>query len=153
MEEFLTSFIEYLKSIWREELVSAVLFGSWASNRAKPESDIDLLIIKSNLPKSRYQRFLEYRKVEKSSLLGKDLKSKITPILLTPEEARITKPYYLGMLNSSQILYDQDDFFAHILKRLKARLDELGARRLFDSEGYEYWILKKDYKLGEAIEL
>jgi predicted nucleotidyltransferase len=153
VKEVLSIFVRHLRSCWGESLISVVLFGSWASNRAKPESDIDVLIIKSNLPKNRYERFVEYQQAIGPVPIEEDLKSRITPILLSPEEAKVTKPYYLGMLNSSYTIYDKDHFFFNILRRLKARLDELGAERLFDDEGDEYWILKKDYQLGEAIEL
>lgn len=59
LDEFLQSYLTHLQPAWRNELVSLVLFGSWVSGRARPESDIDLLIIRSNLPASRYEGFME----------------------------------------------------------------------------------------------
>jgi hypothetical protein len=72
---------------------------------------------------------------------------------LSPEEARETKPFYLGMLTAHALLYDRDAFFATLLQRMKTRLAELGSERRVDKDGYEYWDLKPDLKPGEAVEL
>ncbi len=79
--------------------------------------------------------------------------SKVSVMPLTPEEASTTKPFYLGMLTAHTLLYDRDGFFATILERLKTRLAELGSERRVDKDGYEYWVLKPDFKPGEAVEL
>ena len=148
-----SGFVDCLKRVWGEGLISVVLFGSHAARKAKPASDVDLLIIKSGLPRNRYERRMKFLEFKKTCAQHEDFLAKLSVILLTPEEARITKPYYLGMLHASRILFDRDDFFAGILADLQVRLRRLGSRRLFDRDGYEYWILKKDYQLGEAIEL
>lgn len=36
----------------------------------------------------------------------------------------------------------KSQFFARILERLKKRLEELGAERRTDPDGYTYWVLK-----------
>ncbi|MBI3948964.1 MAG: hypothetical protein HY314_00695 [Acidobacteria bacterium] len=46
--------------------------------------------------------------------------------MLTPEEARVVNPYYLGMLSGHLILFDRDHFFARVLELLQKRLAELG---------------------------
>lgn len=147
----LNSFIELLKERWGNDLVSAVLFGSYARREAKTESDIDLLIIKKNLPKSRLDRTIEIFKLAKE--FSEDFAYKISPILLTPDEALSTKPFYLDMIKNSKILLDTDNFFQNILIRLKDRLLALGAEQRFDEDGNRYWILKEDVKIGEEIVL
>ena len=57
------------------------------------------------------------------------------------------------MLTAHAVLYDREGFFATILQRLKTRLAELGSVRRVDKDGYEYWVLKPDFKPGEIIEL
>ena len=57
------------------------------------------------------------------------------------------------MLTAHAILYDCDEFFATILQRLEKRLAELGSERRVDKDGYEYWVLKPDFKPGKVIEL
>jgi hypothetical protein len=83
----------------------------------------------------------------------RDFASKVSVIPLTPEEARTTKPFYLGMVTAHAVLYERAGFFAAILQRLEKRLAELGSERRVDKDGYEYWVLKPDFKPGEVIEL
>lgn len=71
----------------------------------------------------------------------------------TPEDACVVKPFYLGILTAHHILYDRDGFFQSLLSNLQAKLDALGAERFVDEEGYEYWLLKKDWKPGDVVEL
>jgi hypothetical protein len=63
------------------------------------------------------------------------------------------KPYYLGMLCGHVVLRDSGGFFAGVLDRLQRRLQELGARRYVDEDGYEYWDLKPDWKPGDVVTL
>lgn len=63
----------------------------------------------------------------------------LSVIALTPKEAAIVKPYYLGMLSGHLPLWDRDGFFEGVLGRLQGWLAELGVRRYVDEDGYEYW--------------
>ena len=49
----LERYVAALRGQLRDDLVSVVLFGSRASGRATPESDIDLLVIARGLPPGR----------------------------------------------------------------------------------------------------
>jgi len=149
IEKDLISFVETLKEEWGESLISVVIFGSYVSKMAKPDSDIDLLIVKRSFPKSRLERRKEMHPIYQKS--SQNLRDKLSTVLLTPEEAEITKPFYLDMTLYSRILFDRDNFFERILIRLKKRLLELNAQRKRDKDGYPYWILKPDARLGEEI--
>jgi predicted nucleotidyltransferase len=52
----LQCFLRVLHSRYGEDLVSVVLFGSWARGEARAESDIDLLVISKHFPRSRLDR-------------------------------------------------------------------------------------------------
>ena len=52
----LQCFLRILHSRCGEDLVSVVLFGSWARGEARAESDIDLLVISKHFPRSRLDR-------------------------------------------------------------------------------------------------
>src|SRR6266852_4369521 len=138
----LQCFLRLLLSRWEEQLVSVVLFGSWARGSARAESDIDLLVISKHFTRSRLDRHRDMFEAVKA--VTKDFALKVSVIPLTPEEARETKPFYLGMLTAHAVLYDRDEFFAAILQRLQRRLAELGSERRVDKDGYEYWVLKPD---------
>lgn len=76
----------------------------------------------------------------------------LSPILKTVKEATRISPLYLDMVEDAIILFDKESFFENVLKRLKRRLEELGAERVWIGKKW-YWRLKKDYKFGEVIEI
>lgn len=149
MIEELNKFVDLLKEKWNEKLISIVLFGSQLKNIPKEESDIDLLVIYEEFPERRLERHMVIFELAKE--IDRDFAHKLSCIPLTKEEAKETKPFYLGMLTLSKIIYDRNNFFKNILTNLKLKLATLGAQRFEDKEGYEYWILKKDCKIGEPI--
>ena len=149
--EDLRRYVEACERRFGAALVSVVLFGSSARREAKPESDIDVLIVVRGLPRRRFERYEGVRTLAEE--VSETFADAVAPILLTPEEAEHVKPYYLGMLSGRVILRDRDGFFAGVLERLRRRLAELGARRYVDGDGYEYWDLKPDWKPGDVVEL
>lgn len=74
-------------------------------------------------------------------------------ILLTPDEAEVTQPFYLDMIEDSVILLDRGGFLRRKLEELRAKLVELGARRVELADGRWYWELKPGIKKGEVLEL
>ncbi|HXH84415.1 MAG TPA: nucleotidyltransferase domain-containing protein [Candidatus Tectomicrobia bacterium] len=147
----LRRYVESLAVHAGADLVSVVLFGSRARGEARPESDIDLLVVVRGLPRSRFERYRPFRDLARQ--VSDELAAALSLILATPEEAARVKPYYLGMLSGHEILVDRDGFFAGVLDRLRRRLAQLGSRRYVDPDGYEYWDLKPDWKPGDVVEL
>jgi len=56
------------------------------------------------------------------------------------------------MIEDGIILYDKDNFFHEVLRRLRTRLEELGAEKIRVGKKW-YWRLKRDYKFGDVIEI
>jgi len=141
-----------------DRLISLAIFGSVARGTYRHDSDIDLLLVVDRLPRGRMKRIAEFMRIEER--LGKILKDarkqglfiELSPIIKGPDEVEAGSPLFLDMIEDIKVLYDKDCFLMNRLKRLKARLDKLGARRLWRGNAW-YWDLKPDFKPGDVIEL
>ena len=154
----LKALVEKLFERFRDDLISVVFFGSVARGEARKESDLDLLLVIRNLPRSRFRRQDLFMEVEEEleellrRLEEEGYMVDFSPILKTPEEAMRISPLYLDMVYDAIILFDRDDFFKKVLDRLRKRLEELGARRIRLGKLW-YWVLKKKYRFGEVIDI
>jgi uncharacterized protein len=147
----LPEFVRALTTSCGATVLSVVLFGSWARGEARPDSDIDLLIVAADLPAARLDRFRLWRRVALEVL--PDLARRLAVILLSAEEAKQTRPFYLDLVHEAVLLYDRDGFFREVLSALGQRLAHLGAKRARDRHGHPYWILKEASSFGEVVEL
>jgi len=150
-------FVDILKQKLGDDLVSVVLFGSVAKGEARVDSDIDLLVIARNLPRSQLARTDIVIEAEERlfDAMGKGRtpgdRPMIAAIMRTPEEASSPVPLYLDMVDEAVLLFDRGRFFANVLSRLRDRLRSLGARRVVLGN-VRYWDLKPDYSPGDVIE-
>lgn len=142
-----------------ERLISLVVFGSVARETQSFDSDLDLLIIAEGLPQGRMKRIREFEPIEvriepllRSLQRKKGINTYLSAIIKSPEEARKGSPLFLDMVEDAKLLFDKGGFFEGVLGRLKKRLRELGARRIWRGNAW-YWDLKPDYKPGDVIEL
>jgi len=157
-KELQDKLLEETKSFYGDRLVSFVVFGSIARETFRYDSDIDLLIIAENLPKGRMKRVAQFSAVEDrvepylESLKKEGINTYISAIFKTPQEAEYGSPLFLDMVEDARILYDKNAFFSKRLERLRKRLKELGAKRVWKGNIW-HWVLKPDYHPGEVIEL
>ena len=147
----LQDFRERLQACFGDALVTLAAFGSQVQGRARPESDLDVLIVVRDLPRRRSDRWRLVSRL--AHAVSDEFAQTLSAIVLTPEEAATVKPFYLGLLDGHQVLVDRDGFLQGVLARLERRLAELGSRRLTDEQGNPYWDLKPDYVLGEDVVL
>ena len=140
-------------------LKSIVLYGSIARGKALPESDIDLLVVAEGLPSSYSERVKWLRNILRGIeefrielWRSKGLYPLIDIIALTPEEAKVSHPIYLDMIEDAIILFDRG-IIKEKLREVKERLRALGARRVETPSGGWYWELKPDMELGEVVEI
>ena len=135
-------------------LRSLVLFGSVARGQATARSDVDLLLIAEDLPRSLVERrrpllaaWSEARTRHALPAVEWNLVTK------TPEEARYHSPLYLDIVEDGILLVDRGRFFETVLDAMRARMRELGSRRVFLDDGSWYWNLKPDFQFGEVVEI
>lgn len=129
-------YVQLLEARFSRDLLSVVVFGSRVRGTAKPDSDLDVLVVARGLPVRRWPRYEGVRAAARE--VSEEFAAMRSVIALTPEEAATVRPYYLGMLSGHILLRDQERFFEGVLARLQRRLRELGARRYRDADGYEY---------------
>jgi predicted nucleotidyltransferase len=139
-------------------LVSVAVFGSVGRGTPHPESDLDLLIVADDLPDGRLPRVAEFRAVEAAlsphlaEARAAGLVPEVSLIFKTQAEARQGRLLFLDMVEDARVLYDRGGFLQETLAQFKARLDRLGARRIWRGNAW-FWDLKPDYQPGEAFEL
>jgi predicted nucleotidyltransferase len=129
---------------------------------AKPESDIDLLLIIRNPARNYHRRLdavldvqsrLHREEVFRRSMKGLGTEPSISYLVLSVKEARENRYIYLDMVDDARILHDRGRFFAQRLEELKERLRQLGSKRVWLEDGTWYWDLKPDLKPGEVFSL
>ncbi len=144
-------FSDLLKKHFSARLVSVVLFGSVGRGNARPDSDIDLLVVIEGLPRGRTlrQAMLDPIYDTFASQGG------IAPVnchLKTPEEAKRITLMYLDLPTDGKILFDRDDFFKKILRKVVMRIKKSGAIRKPWGKFY-YWDLKPGASTEETFEI
>jgi len=158
-EEVQERLLSEVVSFYGDRLVSVVIFGSVARGTQTFESDIDVLIIARGLPAGRIKRIREFESVEdkvrpflEALRQNSGINTSISAVIKSPEEADKGSPLFLDMVEDAQILFDRNGFFSALLERLRRRLRELGAKRVWKGDAW-YWDLKPDYKPGDIFEL
>jgi len=152
------SLCKALEGVLGDRLISLVVFGSVARGEARRDSDIDLLIVAQDLPRSRFRRQELFEKAESvleplvEELWSRGYHVDFSPIILDVEEAKRHRPIYLDMVVDAVIIFDREGFFRSILDEIATKLKVLGAERKRLGKLW-YWVLKKEYKLGEVIEI
>jgi len=117
-------------------------------------SDVDLLIVAEDFP-----RRLSARRQELLDLYAPARKAGGLPLIewnlvtKTPDEARVHSPLYLDIVEDGRLLFDRDGFFAAVLEGMRARMRELGSRRVFLPDGSWYWDLQPGFRFGDEVRI
>jgi predicted nucleotidyltransferase len=158
-DQLLDALVAACRRHYGARLRSLLVYGSVGRRTPRPDSDIDLLIVADGLPNGRTARvedFLRSVEADMEPALAAARRHGITPwlspVFKTPEEVERGSPIFLDMIDDARVLHDEDDFMRHALSAFKARLDKLGAKRIWRGNAW-YWDLKPDYQPGEVFEL
>ena len=157
-DSILARLLAELRDAYGARLVACAVFGSVGRGTARHDSDIDLLIVARGLPRGRVNRVEEFLPVEVrlEPALGSEgpghAPIALSPVFKSPEEVDAGSPLFLDLVEDARILYDPEGLLAGCLNRLRARLRELGAQRIWRGNAW-YWDLKPDLKPGEVFSL
>lgn len=138
---------------------SLVLFGSVARGSAKQDSDVDLLVVSDGF-KSLGKAVDTLVDIEYSPRVAWELewlerKGIVTHLSFHPMSSHTLEshpPLILDVVDEGIVVFD-DGVFVRETRRLRAKIDELGASRIWLGENEWVWVLKPDAKVGEVIEL
>jgi predicted nucleotidyltransferase len=155
-DELLERLLAEVRAAYGPRLVACAVFGSVGRGTPRDDSDIDLLLVVRGLPQGRMRRVEEFLPIE--ARLAPHLEANgpgyspiaLSPVFRSPEEVDAGSPLFLDMVEDARILHDPEGFLGGYLDRLRARLRQLGARRIRRGNGW-YWVLKPDLKPGEVF--
>ena len=156
-----TYILELLRSFLGDDLISVVVFGSVARGRADLNSDTDVILVASNMPRSLSERMeilanllVDFSKTQTYEELNRrGLNTWVQFHPLTMEEAELHRPIYLDVVEDGIIVYDRGGFIKRVMEGFKSKLEALGAKRVFLEDGSWYWDLKPSIKRGEVVEI
>ncbi len=157
-KRLLDLFVRHVQAVLKENVVSIVLYGSVARGEARPESDVDLLLILEETSPVYWERLQPLlsilRQLRRHScwkvLEDQGIFPSLSVLILSRAEANQNRYLYLDMIEDARILVDRDGFFQSRLKVLQKRLQALGARKIDRDEGW-YWDLKPDLRPGQEV--
>lgn len=157
-EALLKAFVDSVHQALGDQVISIALYGSVARGKARPESDVDLLLVLRQPPAAYWKRLQLLvpllRRLRQEPCWKKLEEEGLAPFLslvvLSLEEAKENRYLYLDMIEEAVILVDREGFFRNKLEGLRRRLEELGAKKI-RRNGDWYWDLKPDLKLGDVV--
>lgn len=150
----------YSKALVRrfgDRLVAVTIFGSVARGEANERSDIDLLLVFSDLPQGRLSRrnFLGEcpPEIEKDlqDLHEKGIYADFVEHLKVESEI-LSTPFLYEVVQDGLVLHDPRGWFARLRERILKRMRDLGSAWRTCGR-FRYLDLKPDYKPGDIFEL
>lgn len=157
-KNLLDQLLEDLRHDFGEDVIlSFALFGSVARGSARPDSDIDVLIVHKPVDFEPMDRFIkvlsDLRESEEYQRLEREGLSPDPYVIFMTEKALYERPLILlDIMDHGIIIYD-DGTLQRRFDSLRKRLAELGSKKVILEDGSWYWCLKPDWKPGEVIEL
>jgi predicted nucleotidyltransferase len=151
-------YAELLRGALGDNLVSVVLFGSVARGEAGPDSDIDLIVVCETLPAGRFARLRLLGQADQAfepeldRLRARGVRTRLSLVMKTRDEASRLVPLYLDLVEDARLLHDRGGFFSGVLERLRSALARNGAERRTLGR-VRYWVLKRDFRPGDVVEL
>lgn len=150
--------LERIIEYYANSLLGLAIFGSYAREENRKNSDLDFLIIlkeAKNLSK-RMREFVENVELTLEPL-GQELYEKddifceLSPYILEKKESLMFHPIYLDLAEHNKILFDREGIISRIIKSTKSLMKQHGAKKSELSNFWE-WKVESGKFLG-GIEL
>ena len=157
-DALLNDTVRACRGLYGCRLLSLAVYGSVGRGTPRPDSDVDLLLVATDLPDGPTARNEEFSPVrtalapQLTAARRAGLHPELSAVFKTRAELARGTPLLLDMTEDARILHDPDGCLADALERVRRRLRELGSRRVWRGD-YWYWDLKPDYRPGEIFEL
>ncbi|MEW6756020.1 MAG: nucleotidyltransferase domain-containing protein [Candidatus Latescibacterota bacterium] len=140
-----------------ERILACALFGSVARGEARPDSDIDLLVVVSQVTTDTMPRFVRLLHALEDDPIVRELGARGLrpdpyPVFVTPRDLEERPLILLDILDHGIVLIDAGPL-SERMERLRRRMAELGTRKVVHADGSWHWDLKPDLVPGEVIEL
>lgn len=112
-------------------IMAALLFGSWAQRAETPDSDVDLLVVASNINPKRHRRGMEIADIKKClPALSLDI------LLYTKEEVisnfRNHNPLFLDIAEEGIIILDGEHFLQNLVSETRVYIKQKGIIKFGD---------------------
>lgn len=130
--------IKALQEVFGSQFVCAVLFGSRARRDERPQSDHDIFVVVSGLPREPLER---RRELSRALLICiADLPERIRLVGKTPEEVKMNlTPLLFDICHDGKCLFGEE-YFEPLREKALAAGRAAGLRLLNEGAG-RYWVL------------
>lgn len=140
--ELIDELVAHYRAVFGERLVGLAIFGSRARGDARPDSDLDLLLIAEGLPRDL---FVRASVVRAPSLRGDDPSVSVRA-LCREEYERDIAPIDLDIGLDAVVLHDRNGYLAGRLMLIRQRIEQAGLVRAADlSWGWRRWPARSDW--------
>lgn len=131
-------------------LLGVVLFGSVARGDWTEDSDIDLLVVVEGWGGRSWDRSKELltlrNELRRTEEYQDSIESGYVPTIqhypLSAEEASQRHRIYPDLVLDGIVIYEKDGAMTQLLRKLRDRLDDMGARRITTASGEYHWEMR-----------
>ncbi len=146
-DDFVEEAINALREHLGSDLMAIVLYGSWARDTARPESDVDIFVVARNLPQSRLDR----ARYVHQAVIGR-FDRRVSILAKEPAEfERFFPSLYLDIGLDGIILFDPQGYIRKRLARIREIIQEAGLYRVC-RDGELMWLWKRQPARHWAVE-
>lgn len=120
LKGYIGRFVDRIKGL--DYVLGALLYGSAAKGAYNEYSDIDVLVLTKQTGKGHLAELMSIAasmKEDAGKLMDKGLPSLISPILLSVEDLKTFRPFYLDVADYGVVLYEKEYVLSDFIYKIK----------------------------------